>query len=65
MQKNKLLGELETTLTSKICKESDEKYILMCMKTLKNYDDKYGMFLACAVNRVFYYDVARLILEYI
>ena len=42
-----------------------EKYLRMCLTTMKKYDDNYGMFIACVVNRLFYNDLARYILEYI
>ena len=42
-----------------------EKYLRMCLTTMNKYDDKYGMFVACVVNRLFYNDLSRYILEYI
>lgn len=42
-----------------------EKYLKMCIATMRKYDDNYGLFVACVVNRLFYNDLARNILEYI
>ena len=63
--KVRLIGELQSVLNKNTFNESDTKYMLMCINTLNKYDDHIGRFVACAVHRVFYYDVARLILEYI
>ena len=41
------------------------KYLKMSINTFKKYDDSYGMFVACVVNRLFYHDLARKILYYI
>lgn len=41
------------------------KYLKMTINTFKKYDDSYGMFVACVVNRLFYHDLAREILCYI
>lgn len=41
------------------------KYLKMAVNTFKKYDDSYGMFVACVVNRLFYHDLARKILYYI
>lgn len=42
-----------------------KKYLQLSISTLNKYDDNYGLFIACVVNRLFYHDLARYILEYI
>jgi len=64
-RKKSLTDELQTILQRKKFTADNEKYAMICMTTIGKYDDKYGLFIACAMNRVFCYDVARLILMYI
>ena len=45
--------------------EERERYFKMSITTINKYDDNYGLFIACVVNRIFYHDLSRNILEYI
>ena len=42
-----------------------KKYILLTLKTLQKYNDKYGLFIACVVKRLFCYDISQQILNFI
>ena len=42
-----------------------KKYILLALNTLQKYDDKYGLFIACVMNRLFCYDISQQILNFI
>ena len=46
---------------------SDEiyKYMILARNTIRKYDSKYGLFLACVMYRLFCYDIANVVLEYI
>lgn len=45
--------------------EKRKKYLQKSISTINKYDDNHGLFIACIVNRLFYHDLARYILEYI
>jgi hypothetical protein len=64
-RKRELTAQLQHILQQKDFTGDNEKYVRTCITTIGKYDDKYGLFLACAMNRVFCNDVARLILMYI
>ena len=64
-RKRGLITELQDILQRKIFSGDSEKYTITCIATIGKYNDNYGLFLACAMNRVFCNDVARLILNYI
>lgn len=42
-----------------------KKYILLALNTLQKYNDKYGLFIACVMNRLFCYDISQQILNFI
>ena len=46
---------------------SDEiyKYMILTRNTIRKYDSNYGLFLACVMHRLFCYDIANVVLEYI
>lgn len=64
-RKRGLTTELQDILQRKIFSGDSEKYINTVVATIGKYNDNYGLFLMCAMNRVFCTDVARLILMYI
>lgn len=64
-RKRVLTAELQNILQQKIFKGDNEKYTNTCITTIGKYDDNYGLFLMCAMNRVFCNDIGRLILMYI
>jgi len=64
-KKRTLTIEIQNILQQKTFTGNNEKYTNTCITTIGKYDDNYGLFLACAMNRVFCNDVARLILIYI
>lgn len=64
-RKRALTAELQKILQHKTFTGDNEKYTNTCIATIGKYNDNYGLFIACAMNRVFCYDVARLILMYI
>lgn len=64
-RKRAITAELQKNLQNKTFTADNEKYAMICMTTIGKYNDNYGLFLMCAMNRVFCTDVARLILMYI
>ena len=46
---------------------SDEiyNYMIIARNTISKYDSNYGLFLACVMYRLFCYDIANVVLEYI
>ena len=64
-RKRGLTVELQNILQQKKFTGDSEKYAKTCITTIGNYDNNYGLFLVCAMNRVFCSDLARLILMYI
>lgn len=46
---------------------SDEiyKYMILARNTIRKYDSNYGLFVACVMYRLFCYDIANVVLEYI
>jgi hypothetical protein len=63
MKKRQNIEEIQNNLNN--YDREKEKYLKMCITTIKKYDDNYGLFVACVINRLFYNDLARNILEYI
>jgi hypothetical protein len=64
-RKRGLTTELQDILQQQKFTGNNEKYINTVVTTIGKYDDNYGLFLMCAMNRVFCNDIARLILIYI
>lgn len=64
-RKRGLTTELQDILHQQKFTGNNEKYINTVVTTIGKYDDNYGVFLMCAMNRVFCNDIARLILIYI
>ncbi len=64
-RKRGLTAELQNILQQKNFTGDSEKYTKTCITTIGKYDNNYGLFLMCAMNRVFCSDLARLILMYI
>jgi len=64
-RKRALTTEIQDILQRKILTGDNEKYANTCITTIGKYDDNYGLFLMCAMNRVFCNDIGRLILMYI
>ena len=64
-RKRGLTVELQNILQQKKFTGDSENYTKTCITTIGKYDNNYGLFLMCAMNRVFCSDLARLILMYI
>ena len=64
-RKRGLTAELQNILQQKNFTGDSENYTKTCITTIGKYDNNYGLFLMCAMNRVFCSDLARLILMYI
>ena len=63
-RKRGLTAELQNILQQKKFTGDSEKYVKTCITTIGKYDNNYGLFLMCAMNRVFR-NLAHFILMYI
>lgn len=65
-KKNVLINDIYDVRNKELWCWNDKeiKYIELCIKTLDKYED-YGKFISCVVNRIFCYDIAWQILDYI
>jgi hypothetical protein len=64
-KKNYFIENIINFSKDKKFNNEQKKYILLTLKTLQKYDDKYGLFIACVINRLFCYDISQQILNFI
>ena len=64
-KKREIIKDIYDYLDKDNYDEKRKKYLQKSISTINKYDDNHGVFIACVVNRLFYHDLARYILEYI
>lgn len=66
IKRNQFIDQLYDVKSANIYNWNNKeiKYIELIIKTLNNYED-YGKFISCVINKLFYYDIAWQILDYI
>lgn len=64
-KKKELIQNINYALDEDDLSDEIYKYVIIARNTVSKYDSNYGLFIACVMYRLFCYDIANVVLEYI